>query len=616
MVSCVVVLVREILHIIDDEEEDEEQDDEAYAEGTLVLKEKTQEEIQDRVRELQELNIQLPIPRRPKEAYQLGLISGKNLEEKGEEHKKKKKKEKNKNENLKKQLIQWENESFLKWRRSLAEIEESYDATLTPYEKNIEVWRQLWRVVERSDIVVQIVDSRNPTLFRCEDLEKYVREIDPNKENFLLLNKADLLTKKQRFKWACYFKKRGINFIFFSAKNEIVKIANRQITREELLKEQQEELDQFDVENYKNPQDDDWTYIFSKSEVLFFFKSMMKKFKPEEKKSDVGRVVVGMVGYPNVGKSSLVNVLCGKKKVAVGSTPGKTKHFQTLPIGESVMLADCPGLVFPSIRTTKEEMMVEGILSIDHQMRDHRPSIELICSRIPRRTFELTYGITFPKVPGKARLTFVTPENLLRTFCMAKSLMAQSGVPNYPMAARRILKDYVDGKILYCHPPPENVELEDLGEAFKNQGAAQDVDDEIIVINHDEELADDDEYFTESDEEDEVDGKDEDGEYLSGEEEDEIYDSAEDVSDSESDEMEWDGEVDEFNRVTVHTMALERKKETIIQRKGYDPFALDEETVLMEEKPSDQDIQKPQDVMDTLTEKQKRRKFTYLKRFM
>jgi large subunit GTPase 1 len=76
---------------------------------------------------------------------------------------------------------------------------------------------QLWRVAEKrfapiylnflvrqilflSDIIVQIVDARNPLLFRCEDLESYVRElsVDNKKINVILVNKADLLTDEQR----------------------------------------------------------------------------------------------------------------------------------------------------------------------------------------------------------------------------------------------------------------------------------------------------------------------------------------------------------------------------------------------------------------------------------
>lgn len=85
---------------------------------------------------------------------------------------------------------------------------------MTPFERNLEVWRQLWRVVERSHLVVQIVDARNPLVFRCEDLERYVTECgwgagieqgdekeaakELKRNNLLLINKADLLDEGQR----------------------------------------------------------------------------------------------------------------------------------------------------------------------------------------------------------------------------------------------------------------------------------------------------------------------------------------------------------------------------------------------------------------------------------
>lgn len=79
---------------------------------------------------------------------------------------------------------------------------------LTPFERNLEVWRQLWRVLERSHLIVQIVDARNPLRFRCEDLEDYITDVEgPEGEkdtgkgirrSLLLINKADLLTQQQR----------------------------------------------------------------------------------------------------------------------------------------------------------------------------------------------------------------------------------------------------------------------------------------------------------------------------------------------------------------------------------------------------------------------------------
>lgn len=58
-------------------------------------------------------------------------------------------------------LSRLEGEAFLNWRRNLAQIEETYyNLQITPYEKNIEVWKQLWRVIEKSDIVVQVNNKK------------------------------------------------------------------------------------------------------------------------------------------------------------------------------------------------------------------------------------------------------------------------------------------------------------------------------------------------------------------------------------------------------------------------------------------------------------------------
>ena len=68
-----------------------------------------------------------------------------------------------------------------------------------------------------SDVVVQIVDARNPLIFRCEDLERYVKEVDQNKINLLLINKSDFLTERQRLTWLKYFESLNVKVVFWSA---------------------------------------------------------------------------------------------------------------------------------------------------------------------------------------------------------------------------------------------------------------------------------------------------------------------------------------------------------------------------------------------------------------
>lgn len=97
------------------------------------------------------------------------------------------------------ELDQLENESFLEWRRAIAAKEEElfsqasdqhayYAKTVTPYEKNLHVWRQLWRVLERSSCVVGVIDGRNPNFYLSSDLKQYAKEL--GKPMLLVVNKV------------------------------------------------------------------------------------------------------------------------------------------------------------------------------------------------------------------------------------------------------------------------------------------------------------------------------------------------------------------------------------------------------------------------------------------
>jgi large subunit GTPase 1 len=164
---------------------------------------------------------------------------------------------------------------------------------------------------------------------------------------------------------------------------------------------------------------------------------------------------VGLVGYPNVGKSSTINALVGAKKVSVSATPGKTKHFQTIHLSDKVILCDCPGLVFANFASTKADLVCNGILPIDQQREFSGPAA-LVAQRIPQHFLEAVYGIQIKTKPIEEGGTGVpSAEELLSAYARHRGFMTQGlGQPDQSRAARYLLKDYVNGKLLYCEPPP------------------------------------------------------------------------------------------------------------------------------------------------------------------
>ncbi len=411
------------------------------------------------------------------------------------------------------ELDQREKDAFLEWRRAIAEREEEIalrssstsSLGVTPFEKNLEIWRQLWRVMERCSCIVQIVDARNPLFYLSQDLKQYATE-ELGKPMLLLINKSDYLTATQRKAWHDYFSHPDHKWehVFFSAheQQKLVDEEAAQANREEeerlrqnkskILSEEDDNEDKVDNGGEEAQKDAGAEKIcrpssnigvenpLSRRELLDWLQSFANAHDcPVDPKYE--RVPFGMVGFPNVGKSSVINVLMGNAKnahgvvrVGVAAQPGKTKHFQTLllPDRPDMLLCDCPGLVFPSFVSNTADLIAAGVYPIA-QMRDWRPVMDLLCLRIPREVLNAQYSINIPLPSADAvyeakqlqgsdevRIPPPTADEFLTTYCVARSLLAaSSGVPDYQRAARMIIMEYATGKLLYCHSPPNFDEM-------------------------------------------------------------------------------------------------------------------------------------------------------------
>lgn len=294
----------------------------------------------------------------------------------------------------------------------------------------------------------------------------------------LLLNKADLLPDTVRRSWARYLKSQNIAFLFWSAKRATSILEGKEEPGSATV---EEEIRVWGRDELLSRVEAEAEAVVAKREAAERGESSAARVdgekhhggghaghkKHEGDRSGEGaahapRVVVGFVGYPNVGKSSTINALVGEKKTGVTSTPGKTKHFQTLLLRDHprLMLCDCPGLVFPSFSASKSEMVAAGVLPID-RLTDNRSPVQIVAERVPRALLEEALGITLPspaehEVPDRAP----TAAELLRAFCRSRGYVGASGLPDETKAARMLLKDYVDGKLLHCALPPGELALD------------------------------------------------------------------------------------------------------------------------------------------------------------
>ncbi|GAA4871436.1 ribosome biogenesis GTPase YlqF [Paenibacillus vulneris] len=164
--------------------------------------------------------------------------------------------------------------------------------------------RQIQDKLKLIDVVIELLDARIPISSR----NPMIDEILQNKPRLVLLNKHDLADPEATASWVAYFAEQGLEALPVDAAN-----GNQ-------MKE-----------------------IMARSKQLLSVKieaQLRKGIKPRAIRALI-------VGIPNVGKSTLINRLAGRKIAATGDKPGVTKGQQWIKVGTEMELLDTPGILWP-----------------------------------------------------------------------------------------------------------------------------------------------------------------------------------------------------------------------------------------------------------------------------
>eukprot|EP00842_Homolaphlyctis_polyrhiza_P000057 jgi/Hompol1/1051/HPOL_001161-RA len=263
------------------------------------------------------------------------------------------------------------------------------------------IWNELYKVIDSSDVIIHVLDARDPQGTRCLNVERHIKKEARHKQLVFVLNKCDLVPTWVTEKWKRTLEAEYPTVAFHAS----------------------------------------ITNAFGKSALI----NLLRQFSKLH--SDKKQISVGLVGYPNVGKSSIINALRGKKVCTVAPIPGETKVWQYITLMKRIYLIDCPGVVYGSSDDTETDIVLKGVVRVENISLPEE-HVSQVVARVRPEYLSRTYGIA----EWKDHLDF------LSQVALKSGKLLKGGDPDLSTAAKMVLNDWIRGKIPFYTLPVKSDE--------------------------------------------------------------------------------------------------------------------------------------------------------------
>lgn len=257
------------------------------------------------------------------------------------------------------------------------------------------IWNELHKVVDASDVLLQVLDARDPMGTRSKYIEEFLRKEKPHKHLFFILNKVDLVPVWVTQRWVAILSAEYPTIAFHAS--------------------------------LQHP--------FGKGALINLFRQLGKLHM------DKKQISVGFIGYPNVGKSSVINALRSKKVCKVAPIAGETKVWQYITLMKRIFLIDCPGVVYPSAETDTEKVL-KGVVRVE-LVTNPEDYVETVLQRVRPEYIKKTYKID----KWSSNIDF------LEQMAKKTGKLLRGGEPDITVTARMILNDFQRGKLPFYIAP-------------------------------------------------------------------------------------------------------------------------------------------------------------------